>query len=177
MPTAAVRGLENVPYVEHAREPEAAQDPAGPKLLVRAERSRNRRRRGIRYDQLSVRDRLAMDAEFIEDWQEGPDGKRLTADDTYTLANPGIFTDSTVERAAGTPDYPLDWTLDQVKRHHMACVLEACDGNKSAAARRLEASDLDLDAAQADRLPALRLTMKLPELTSVLTMQGQGSDW
>ena len=44
-----------------------------------------------------------------------------------------------------TPDYPLDWTLEQVKRHHMACVLEACDGNKSAAARRLGISRKTLD--------------------------------
>ena len=43
------------------------------------------------------------------------------------------------------PDYPLDWTLEQVKRHHMACVLEACDGNKSAAARRLDISRKTLD--------------------------------
>jgi ActR/RegA family two-component response regulator len=44
-----------------------------------------------------------------------------------------------------TADYPLDWTLEQVKRHHMACVLEACDGNKSAAARRLDISRKTLD--------------------------------
>ena len=50
-----------------------------------------------------------------------------------------------VEGGAGTPDYPLDWTLEQVKRHHMACVLDACDGNKSAAARRLDISRKTLD--------------------------------
>ena len=44
-----------------------------------------------------------------------------------------------------TADYPLDWTLEQVKRHHMACVLDACDGNKSAAARRLDISRKTLD--------------------------------
>jgi len=44
-----------------------------------------------------------------------------------------------------TPDYPLDWTLERVKRHHMACVLQACDGNKSAAARRLDISRKTLD--------------------------------
>ena len=49
------------------------------------------------------------------------------------------------EPARGTPDYPLDWTLEQVKRHHMACVLEDCDGNKSAAARRLDISRKTLD--------------------------------
>ena len=50
-----------------------------------------------------------------------------------------------VRRRRGTPDYPLDWTLEQVKRHHMTCVLEACDGNKSAAARRLDISRKTLD--------------------------------
>ena len=49
------------------------------------------------------------------------------------------------EARAASPDYPLDWTLEQVKRHHMACVLEACDGNKSAAARRLDISRKTLD--------------------------------
>lgn len=51
----------------------------------------------------------------------------------------------TIGRGPVTPDYPLDWTLEQVKRHHMACVLEACDGNKSAAARRLDVSRKTLD--------------------------------
>ena len=50
-----------------------------------------------------------------------------------------------VERDTGTADYPLDWTLEQVKRHHMICVLDACDGNKSAAARRLDISRKTLD--------------------------------
>ena len=50
-----------------------------------------------------------------------------------------------IGRGPVTPDYPLDWTLEQVKRHHMACVLEACDGNKSAAARRLDISRKTLD--------------------------------
>jgi DNA-binding NtrC family response regulator len=45
----------------------------------------------------------------------------------------------------GAPEYPLDWTLEQVKRHHMARVLAASGGNKSAAARRLEISRKTLD--------------------------------
>jgi DNA-binding NtrC family response regulator len=48
-------------------------------------------------------------------------------------------------RSHGTQDYSLDWTLEQAKRHHMARVLEACDGNKSAAARRLDISRKTLD--------------------------------
>jgi DNA-binding NtrC family response regulator len=51
----------------------------------------------------------------------------------------------TVEADTATLDYPLDWTLEKVKRHHMACVLKACDGNKSAAARRLDISRKTLD--------------------------------
>ena len=43
------------------------------------------------------------------------------------------------------PDYPLDWTLEQVKCHHMARVLEASGGNKSAAARRLDISRKTLE--------------------------------
>ena len=49
------------------------------------------------------------------------------------------------DRGFGAPDYPLDWTLEQVKHHHMARVLAACDGNKSAAARRLDVSRKTLD--------------------------------
>lgn len=49
------------------------------------------------------------------------------------------------ERPAGPPDYPLDWTLEEVKRHHMARVLEAAGGNKSAAARRLDISRRTLE--------------------------------
>lgn len=47
--------------------------------------------------------------------------------------------DVLVARAGRTqlPEYPHDWTLEQVKKHHMARVLEASGGNKSAAARRL----------------------------------------
>jgi DNA-binding NtrC family response regulator len=55
-----------------------------------------------------------------------------------TLARPA-------RRTNGTQDYSLDWTLEQAKRHHMARVLEACDGNKSAAARRLDISRKTLD--------------------------------
>ena len=45
----------------------------------------------------------------------------------------------------GIRGYPLDWTLEQVKHHHMARVLAASDGNKSAAARRLDISRKTLD--------------------------------
>jgi DNA-binding NtrC family response regulator len=41
--------------------------------------------------------------------------------------------------------YPLDWTLDEVKEHHMARVLRAVGGNKSAAARRLGISRKTLE--------------------------------
>ena len=48
-------------------------------------------------------------------------------------------------RGSGAPDYPLDWSLEQVKQHHMARVVAASDGNKSAAARRLGVSRKTLD--------------------------------
>ena len=47
--------------------------------------------------------------------------------------------------ASEPPDYPLDWTLEQVKCHHMARVLEDAGGNKSAAARRLDISRKTLE--------------------------------
>ena len=43
------------------------------------------------------------------------------------------------------PGYPEDWTLEQVKHHHMTRVLEASNGNKSAAARRLGVSRKTLE--------------------------------
>jgi DNA-binding NtrC family response regulator len=46
--------------------------------------------------------------------------------------------------------YSLDWTLEQVKQHHMAKVLEATGGNKSEAARRLGISRKTLER----KLPA-----------------------
>jgi len=41
--------------------------------------------------------------------------------------------------------YPLDWSLEQVELDHMARVLEACAGNKSAAARSLGVSRKTLE--------------------------------
>jgi two-component system NtrC family response regulator len=48
-------------------------------------------------------------------------------------------------RQAQPPEYPLDWTLEQVKQHHMTRVLEDSGGNKSAAARRLDISRKTLE--------------------------------
>ena len=42
-------------------------------------------------------------------------------------------------------EYPLDWTLEEVKQHHMARVLRAMGGNKSAAARQLGISRKTLE--------------------------------
>jgi len=41
--------------------------------------------------------------------------------------------------------YPLDWTLEEVKTHHMKRVLAASGGNKSEAARRLDVSRKTLE--------------------------------
>jgi len=46
---------------------------------------------------------------------------------------------------AAAPAYPLDWTLEQVKQAHMRRVLEAHDGNRSAAARQLGLSRKTLE--------------------------------
>lgn len=52
---------------------------------------------------------------------------------------------SGAERPLAPPEYPEEWTLEQVKHHHMRRVLEASDGNKSAAARRLDISRKTLE--------------------------------
>lgn len=46
---------------------------------------------------------------------------------------------------ATPPGYPVDWTLEQVKRHHMIRVVDDNGGNKSAAARRLGISRKTLE--------------------------------
>mgnify|MGYP001813019069 CR=1 FL=1 len=73
---------------------------------------------------------------------EGEAGTGATRDDIPAAldAQPGSN-----RRRPGIPGYPLDWTLEQVKHHHMARVLAASDGNKSAAARRLDISRKTLD--------------------------------
>ncbi len=49
---------------------------------------------------------------------------------------------------------PLDWTLERVERHHALQVLQACSGNKSAAARRLGVSRKTLERKVAAWLQA-----------------------
>ena len=49
------------------------------------------------------------------------------------------------ERRGLPPEYPEEWTLEQVKHHHMTRILEASNGNKSAAARRLGVSRKTLE--------------------------------
>ncbi len=80
------------------------------------------------------------------DWPGNVSELRHTVEQTLLRGQlPADALVGVAEQDAGTPDYPLDWTLEQVKRHHMICVLEACDGNKSAAARRLDISRKTLD--------------------------------
>jgi len=54
-----------------------------------------------------------------------------------------IETDAAAEQGEGY--YPIEWTLEQVKQHHMQRVVADCGGNKSAAARRLGVSRKTLD--------------------------------
>ena len=56
-----------------------------------------------------------------------------------------VEADSGEERRGAPPEYPEDWTLEQVKHHHMTRVLAASNGNKSAAARRLGVSRKTLE--------------------------------
>jgi DNA-binding NtrC family response regulator len=70
----------------------------------------------------------------------GGAGTGTNRDDIPAEAQPGGN-----RQRPGIRGYPLDWTLEQVKRHHMARVLAASDGNKSAAARRLDISRKTLD--------------------------------
>ena len=80
------------------------------------------------------------------DWPGNVAELRYTVEQTLLRGQlPADAFQGSVESSDGAKDYPLDWTLEQVKRHHMACVLEACDGNKSAAARRLDISRKTLD--------------------------------
>ena len=53
--------------------------------------------------------------------------------------------DSGKARGGTPPGYPEDWTLERVKQHHMMRVLDASNGNKSAAARRLGVSRKTLE--------------------------------
>lgn len=90
----------------------------------------------------------AAEIEAIEryDWPGNVRELRDTVEQTLLRGRlPADALTGKPEGRAATPDYPLDWTLEQVKRHHMACVLDACDGNKSAAARRLDISRKTLD--------------------------------
>lgn len=47
---------------------------------------------------------------------------------------------ATAAQTPATADYPLDWSLEEVKLHHMQRVLDASGGNKTVAARRLGVS-------------------------------------
>jgi len=58
---------------------------------------------------------------------------------------PGVGPAAAVEEPAAGGAYPLDWTLEQVKQEHMRRVLQAHDGNKSAAARKLGVSRKTLE--------------------------------
>jgi two-component system NtrC family response regulator len=55
----------------------------------------------------------------------------------------GDFATRTAPSASG--GLPLDWTLDEVEKHHMLRVLDAAGGNKSEAARRLGVSRKTLE--------------------------------
>jgi len=89
---------------------------------------------------------LQLEALRTHDWPGNVRELRNVVEQTLLLGRlPSESLLKPSRHRAGTPDYPLDWTLEQVKHHHMARVLESSDGNKSAAARRLDISRKTLE--------------------------------
>ena len=74
--------------------------------------------------------------------------ERVLVDEPTAISQLQSLTEVLAPALAGgtTPSgYPPDWTLEQVKRHHMTRVLDDSGGNKSAAARRLGISRKTLE--------------------------------
>ena len=94
--------------------------------------------------------RVDLDAALLDELQahDWPGNERELQNVIERLLLVGRLPD---DLSTATPDrevasnYPLDWTLEQVKHHHMLRVLEATGGNKSAAARRLKVSRKTLE--------------------------------
>jgi len=63
---------------------------------------------------------------------------------------------ATAAQSAATADYALDWSLEEVKLHHMRRVLDAAGGNKTVAARRLGVSCRTLERRLGQTTQALR---------------------
>ena len=83
---------------------------------------------------------------LAHDWPGNVRELRNVVERTLLLGRlPAESLSRSAQRQSGPTDYPLDWTLEQVKHHHMARVLESSDGNKSAAARRLDISRKTLE--------------------------------
>jgi len=60
----------------------------------------------------------------------------------------------TASGSAPVQAYPLEWTLEEVKQHHMQRVLDASNGNRSAAARKLGVSRKTLERKLGPASPA-----------------------
>jgi DNA-binding NtrC family response regulator len=89
---------------------------------------------------------LQLDALRGHDWPGNVRELRNVVEQTLLLGRlPSESLLKPVRRQPGPPEYPLDWTLEQVKYHHMTRVLESSGGNKSAAARRLDISRKTLE--------------------------------
>ena len=89
---------------------------------------------------------LQLDALRSHDWPGNVRELRNVVEQTLLLGRlPSESFLKPARHRAGPPDYPLDWTLEQVKCHHMARVLESSGGNKSAAARSLDVSRKTLE--------------------------------
>ena len=87
-----------------------------------------------------------LESLLLHDWPGNVRELRNVVERTLLLGRlPAESLARPARRQPGSADYPLDWTMEQVKNHHMARVLEASDGNKSAAARRLGISRKTLE--------------------------------
>lgn len=83
--------------------------------------------------------------------KERPRNDKSTA--TRELPSPVEYRPPAPARETMPTGYPLDWTLEQAKRHHMIRVLDASGGNKTLAARRLEISRKTLERKLGTRSP------------------------
>ncbi len=92
-------------------------------------------------------DRAAFAALESHDWPGNVRELKNVIERTLMLGEfpRGALGSSRPAERLAVPEYPIDWTLEQVKCHHMRRVLEAAGGNKSAAARRLGISRKTLE--------------------------------
>ena len=99
----------------------------------------------------------ALNRAIADHGRRGAAEKKRTHNDESTgireLPSPVEHLAPAPARETTPAGYPLDWTLEQAKRHHMIRVLDASGGNKTLAARRLEISRKTLERKLGTRSP------------------------